>query len=337
MEFGRARPLGSLASLLVFAGLVTPAARADDWDPSGINYPPQSIAYYQAYDQRLQDVGWKLIHANAKFCEYTAASIGLQLQDVTTFGKPEIARQALNLSGDFAVATSANGSPADASGALVQNREISHLGGVDLNALSIDKKEKWARLKRVHDLLEKLLSDGSPVSIRFADGEEVHVAPVKVCAARFELAADNDILVGDDERVLIGIKSKVFTYAEDVFAAGLAHELAHTIFRHFGWHKRLGRRLSRVRMTEKEADRLMPWLLINASYDPRAASMFFREYQPSSGSFLFVRGSHPKWRDREEWVEAETTIIEPLMTTEGEADWRNHFVREIDPNLGNEP
>ena len=90
-------------------------------------------------------------------------------------------------------------------------------------------------------------------------------------------------------------------------------------------------------MTEKEADRLMPWLLINAGYKPSAASVFFREYQPTSGSFLFFRGSHPKWRDREEWVDAETAIIEPLMSGEGKADWRKPFAREIDPNQGTEP
>jgi hypothetical protein len=337
MQFGRGRPIGALAALLVLAGLPASTVWADDWDPSRITYPPKSIAYYQAYDQRLQDVGWKLIRANADFCENTVASIGLQLQDVTTFGKPDIARRALKLSGDFAVATSAKGSPAEASGILTQNREITHLGEVDLNAIPINKKEKWARLKRVHDLLDELLSDGSPVSIRFAGGEEVRVAPVKVCSARFELAADDDMLVGDDERVLIGIKSEVFTYSEDVFAAGLAHELAHTLFGHFGWHKRLGRRVSRVRLTEKEADRLMPWLLINAGFEPSAASVFFRKYQPPSGSFLFFRGSHPKWRDREEWVKAETAIIEPLMASEGKADWRRHFLREIDPNQGRKP
>ena len=178
MQFGRARLLRALAALLVFAGLAPSAAQADDWDPSRITYPPKSIAYYQVYDQRLQDVGWRLIRANADYCEHTVASIGLQLQDGATFGKPEVARQALKLSGDFAVATSAEGSPAEASGALVRNREITHLGEVDLNALSIDSKEKWARLTRVHDLLDELLSEGGPVSIRFADGDEVSVAPV---------------------------------------------------------------------------------------------------------------------------------------------------------------
>ena len=334
MRFGRARPFAIMGALLVCAGLLIPAVRADNWDPSRITHPPDSIAYFQAFDQRLQDVGWKLIRANAEFCENAIPSIGLQIQDVTTFGKPNLAREALKLSGDFSVATAAKGSPAGESAALTRNREITHLGGVDLNALPTDKKRKWARLKRVHGLLDELLSQGAPVSIRFADGDELRISPVSVCAARFELAADEEKLVADDERVLIGIKSPSFGYSEDVFAAGLAHELSHTVFRHRSWHKRLGRRFSRVRMTEKEADRLMPWLLINAGYDPRASSAFFREYRPASGSFLFFRGSHPKWREREKWVEAETAIIAPLMASEGKADWRTHFVREIDPNAG---
>lgn len=327
---------GVASALAAFAALPLAPAHADNWDQAKIEHHPRSIAYYQLHDQRLQDVGWRLVRGNAEFCERTIPSIGLQLQDATTFGAPDIARQALSLTGDFAVATSAQGSPSEVSGALSRNREVTHLGNTDLNALAIKRGAKWERLSRAHDLLDQLLSRGEPISITLTTGDSANIAPVSVCAGRFELAADSKTLVATDERVLVGMKSRVFTYPEDMFASGISHELAHTVLRHTEWLDRNGRNPSITRKTEREADRLMPWLLANAGYDPAAAARFFRDYRPNSGGVLFIRGSHPRWRERVAAVEAEVEVIRELMAVEGKADWRTHFRREIDPDQGRE-
>jgi len=320
--------------LAAFAVLPFAGAHADDWHASRAEHHPRSIAYYQLHDQRLQDVGWKLVRANAEFCERVIPSIGLQLQDATTFAAPDVARRALKLSGDFAVATSAWGSPSRDSGSLPQNREITYLGNTGLNGLTTQQGAKWERLKRAHDLLDALLASGEPISITFASGESAEIAPVSACAGRFELAADSKKLVATDERVLVGMKSEVFTYPQDMFASGISHELAHTVLGHTAWLDRNGRNPSITRRTEREADRLMPWLLANAGYDPAASIRFFRDYRPYSGGVLFIRGSHPRWRERAEAVEAELGLIRELMEREGKADWRTHFRREIDPGKG---
>lgn len=320
-------------SALLLCADGTAHANAKEFDASTITHHPRSIAYYQAYDQHLQNIGWKLARANADYCERTASSIGLQLQDVTTFSDPDVARQTLRLSGDFAVATSAQSSPAGADESLWQNREITHLGTANLNDLTTTKGAKWDRLKRAHDLLDQLLESRDPISITFASGERTEIAPVRACAGRFELAADNDKLVATDERVLIGLKSKIFAYPEDMFASGVAHEFAHMVLGHTAWLDRNGRKSRHTRLTELEADRLMPWLLANAGYDPAAAIRFFEDYRPPSGGVLFVRGSHPRWRERVEAVATELHQVRALIEREGKADWRTHFRRGVDPDL----
>ncbi|MHA7820699.1 MAG: M48 family metalloprotease [Erythrobacter sp.] len=292
------------------------------------------IERYQAFDQRLQDVGWTLLHRNAAFCERVIPSIGLQLQDMASFRAPDVARAALGLNGDFAVQTAAQGSPAARSGTFAQNREITRLERLDPNAWATEVKFDWRRLKRAHDHIDTMLAEHGGIAVHFANGESVRVTPVDACAGRFELAGRGDRMVATGERVLLGIESEAFTYDTDMFAAGLAHEVAHMVLDHTAWLDRNGRGMRNVRRTEREADRLIPWLLANAGYDPHAAPRWFEAFQPSSGSILFIRGTHPKWRDRAASVESEIAAVEALMASHGKADWSTEFRREIDPREG---
>ncbi len=54
-----------------------------------------AIARYQDADQRLQDVGWQLVRGNAGFCPRAVPAIGLQLQDMASYGAPAIVRRAI--------------------------------------------------------------------------------------------------------------------------------------------------------------------------------------------------------------------------------------------------
>ena len=60
-----------------------------------------AIGRYQDADQRLQDVGWHLARANAAFCPRVVPSIGLQLQDMASYGVPAIARAAWRMGWRF--------------------------------------------------------------------------------------------------------------------------------------------------------------------------------------------------------------------------------------------
>ena len=319
------------AALLLAAPLTAPLAAQQP-----IDYAAERavIGRYQDADQRLQDVGWQLARANAAFCPRVVPSVGLQLQDMASYGAPAIARKALGLVGDFAVQTAARGSPAAASGALIRNREITRLERFDPNQWPAGAQMDWQRLVRAHDHVEAMLTEHGGIAIGFADGAEVRLQPVEVCATRFELMGEGKRAVADGSRVVIGMGFPAFAYAEPEFAGVVAHELAHNVLGHDAWLDRNGRSSRNVRRTEREADRLMPWLLANAGYDPAAAANFMEQWGSRHDAGLKMRRGHDGWDERAEFIAAELPLIAEAMARDGQADWRQHFRREIDPAGG---
>jgi hypothetical protein len=293
-----------------------------------------AIGRFQDADQRLQDVGFQLARSNVGFCPKVVPSIGLQLQDMVSYGAPAIARAALGLTRDFAVQTAARGSPAALSGGFTRNREIVSLERIDPNTWPARAKMDWNRLVWAHDHIEAMLTEHGGIAVGFADGAAARLQPVEVCATRFELMGEGDTAVADGVRVVIGIDFPAFAYNEPEFAALVAHELAHNVLGHDAWLDTHGRSRRHVRRTEREADRLMPWLLANAGYDPAAAARFWRQWGKQHDAGLLMVRKHDGWDEREEFVAAEVPLIADLMAREGRADWAAHFRREIDPSGG---
>jgi hypothetical protein len=320
----------------LLAGVLLFAAPLAAQPASPIDYAAEraAIGRFQDADQRLQDVGWQLARGNVGFCPKVVPSIGLQLQDMASYGAPQIARAALGLKGDFAVQTAARGSPAARSGAFTRNREITGLDRLDPNAWPAGKAMDWQRLVWAHDHVEAMLAEHGGIAVHFADGATERVQPVEVCATRFELMGEGGKAVADGKRVVIGIDFPAFAYDEPEFAALVAHELAHNVLGHDAWLDANGRSRRHVRRTEREADRLMPWLLANAGYDPAAAARFWRQWGKKHDAGLLMVREHDGWDEREEFVAAEVPLIAALMTREGRADWTRHFRREIDPAGG---
>jgi hypothetical protein len=305
-----------------------------NWDRIDLAQERGAIEQFQAYDQRLQNIGWKLVRANAEFCDKVVPSIGLQLQDMASYGSPEVARRALGLSGDFAVQTAAQGSPAALSGEYAANREITTIAGTNPNVWSAERRFEWQRLTRAHNLIDASLKEHDAIEIVFADGSKTVTAPVPVCASRFELMGEGKKAIADGNRVVIGIEFPAFQYEDDELAGLIAHELAHNLLGHTAWLGRNKRKRRHVRLTEREADRLIPWLLANAGYDPRGGKRFFEKWGPRNDGWIFRARTHDGWDERAEFVEAEIPTIEALMEEHGKADWRAHFRREIDPDKG---
>ena len=294
-----------------------------------------TIGRYQDADQRLQNVGWRLAQGNAGLCPRVVPSIGLQLQDMASYGAPAIARKALGLTRDFAVQTAATGSPAALSGAFVRNREITGLERLDPNSWPAKPAMDWTRLVWAHDHVEAMLTEHGGIAISFADGETVRLSPVEVCASRFELMGEGGKAVADGNRVVIGIGFPAFQYPEeDVFAALVAHEFAHNVLGHDAWLDRNGRSRRHVRRTEREADRLIPWLLANAGYDPAAGVTFMTRWGKAHDSAWLMVREHDGWDERAEFISAELPLIAEVTAREGRADWRRAFRREIDPQGG---
>ncbi|MBA4009065.1 MAG: hypothetical protein C0486_09840 [Erythrobacter sp.] len=328
-----------MRALVLAAMLAAPLAAAEA--PPAIDYTAEraAIARYQDANQRLQDAGWRLARANAAFCPKVIPSIGLQLQDMASYGGPDVARAALGLTRDFAVNAAAAGSPAALSGAFTRNREIVRLEGFDPNDWPATPPMAWERTTRAHDHIDAMLVEHGGITITFAGGEEARVTPVAVCASRFDLFADPDPdivarIYADGKRVWFGLASPNFSSAEPEFAAAVAHELAHNVLGHDAWLDRNGRKRRHVRLIEREADRLVPWLLANAGYDPEAGVRWMTVWGKEHDSGFKWRRTHDGWDERADMMAAEVPQVLALMAAEGKADWARHFRREIDPAGG---
>lgn len=288
-----------------------------------------ALTELQARDAQLFAVGWRLATANAAFCERAASALGLSVLDAGAFADPAAVRRQFGLSGDLAIGAVAPGSPAAAAG-LAANDTLVAIGEVDLAARFPHRKPAWQRLIDVTAALDAAASQ-SPVVLTVARSGALRtatIAAVPACPTRFEVLDSGGKAMAEGTRVIFGRRFPGFTYPEPEFAAAVAHELAHNLLRHRARLDGAGRSLGNVRLTEREADRLMPWLLANAGIDPAAATRFMERWGPRHDGGLFRNRNHEGWDERAAAIRAEVAKVEALMASEGKADWAKHFVRE---------
>lgn len=290
------------------------------------------LAGWQAKEARLFGIGWRLVTGNAPFCADAAPALGLLLHDTGSYAEPERVRAALGLRGPLGVQAVAAGSPAEGAGLKVNDTLVS-ANGTAVSTIPLDAERPWGRLARIHAVIDESLRQDGRAALRWrsSSGEEtmldVHGTPA--CPSRFELLSGDDQVVADGTRVLLGQEFAGFTYPDDLLAAAIAHELAHNLLGHRARLDRIGRSQRNVRATEREADRMMPWLLANAGYPPQAAADFMRRWGPSStggqlGGLLRAR-SHDGWDERIELIEGELPVIALQLAAKGRADWRTRF------------
>lgn len=281
-------------------------------------------------DTLLQTIGWKLLTGNVRQCEKTAPLSGILLQDAGAYGQPDVMRQMLGLSGDFFVQSVVAGSPAAAAGLTVGD-EIVAVDGSDLAQIPLSAQQRWMRLMVVEQRIAQSLAEDGRVTLSTARSDRaLTLEGLPGCASRFEMLTGNDKALADGDRIAIGADFVGFAYSEDEFAAALAHELAHNLLGHAQWLEGVGRKRKHIRRTEREADRLMPWLLANSGYDPAAAIRFMRRWGPRHGGGLFRRRTHDGWDERVGFIEAELPLVARSFSVHGSAAWSVDFRREIE-------
>lgn len=292
--------------------------------------PLSELADLQARDARLFAAGWRLVTGNAPFCDSASPAIGLLLHDAAAYGRPAEVRSEFGLSGDIGVLAVAPGSPAALAG-VAANDTLAAIDGRALDEAFPPSDPAWQRLVDIKDTLDAGLTEG-PVALEWARPgaarAQSSIAGIPACASRFEVLASGARAVADGSRVLLGRDFPGFAYPEDEFAAAVAHELAHNLLRHRALLEPLGRPRALVRLTERDADRLMPWLLANAGYDPHAAARFMSRWGPRHGGGLLRKRTHDGWDERVAFIETEIAAVERLMAEEGTADWSRHFVAQ---------
>ena len=290
--------------------------------------PSQSpLDVFQQQEDRLFQTGYRLALANAPFCQRRTHGVGILIHDAASYRRPDVVRAHFSLRGDVAIQSVATGSPAYNLG-IRQNDTLASVMGIDVEALANSGEKTWERAARINRMLAEPGPEGL-VHIARADDQgpatSFELEPVELCASRFELQSGNSKAAADGERVLVGDSFPAFAYSTPKFAAALAHEMAHNLLGHLDHFEKYGRRGGRVRKSERDADRLMPWLLYNAGYDPQAAVEFMREWGPRHGGGILRKRTHDGWDERVELIEAELPRIE-AVATDGKADWQIHFV-----------
>ncbi|MCL4672804.1 MAG: hypothetical protein KJZ64_07675 [Sphingomonadaceae bacterium] len=285
----------------------------------------------QRRDQILFEAGWRLATGNALFCDRSAPSIGALLSDALTYPEPAAARAALGLRGDIVVQAVAKGSPA-AHRHLPVGAALTVLDDRDIAAAFPPTEPRWQRLAAVNTALERALARDNVVELAWDEPDGAfafaRIRAVPACAVRFEVSGIGTRAVADGNRVVFGDRFPGFDWPEDEFAAAVAHELAHNLLGHREWLDRAGRSRTNVRFTEDEADRLAPWLLANAGYDPAAAVRLMQRWGPDHDGGLLRKRTHAGWKDRAEAIADELPLVtSALAAGSGKADWRSGFRR----------
>ncbi len=298
---------GALIAGALVAGLVPAAA--------------QPVDDLQRDDAFVQTIGWRLSHANARFCARAAPGIGLLLGDAQTYYDPAAVREAYGLAGDIAVAAAAADAPAARAG-LDANRAIAAVAGTPVGPPT--RKGRWDRVWGLQTLLEQTVAATGEVTLMLADGRSVTVPGAPSCAVRFILDDGKDNAGATRSQVRVGREALTQLGGDEALIAALiAHELAHAALDHETWLDTNGRSVANVRRTEREADRLSMWLLANAGYDPEAALRMIRQIGPR-GLFVIASPTHGKSRTRAREMAAEIAVLRAVP----DQDWAARFRRE---------
>lgn len=314
--------LAILAGVILLGATAGPVQAAD---------PRTPYLELQRRDQALFSAGWRLVTGNAPFCRTTVPAIGLLLHDRMTYSDPDAAGAALGLRGDITVQAVASESPA-ARGQVPVGAVLTALDNRTVATVFPPSVPRWKRLVTLHQAVDAALARDGAVELAWDErgraSDRARIRAVRVCPSRFEVTGLGQRAVADGERVVFGDRFPGFDWPEDEFAAAVAHELAHNLLGHRAWLDRAGRSRANVRLTEDEADRLAPWLLANAGYDPAAAVRLLQRWGPDHDGGLLRKSTHARWRDRADAIAAELPLIDRARATAGgKADWAAGFRR----------
>lgn len=297
-----------LAGFLMAMALAAPAAG-------------QPIDDLQRADALVQSIGWRLSHANSRFCQRAAPGIGLLLGDAQTYQDPALAREVYGLSGDIAVAAVAADGPAARAG-LDANAVVTAVA--DLPIGPPPRRGSWDRVWALQTQLEHTAAKTGAVALTLADGRTVTVVGASSCAVRFIVDDGKGNAGATREQVRVGRKSLAQLGGEEaLIAAMIAHELAHAALDHESALGSGRRSVASVRRTEREADRLSVWLLANAGYNPEAAVRMIGLIGPH-GLLVIASPTHGTSRTRAHDIAAEIMALRAAP----DADWATRFRRE---------
>ena len=306
-------------ALALGLGLAGPAAASED----GAN----PLAVFQVREGRLFDTGWQLARANRAFCRERVPSIGLLIHDAGNYAKSDEVRRALSLEGDIGVQAVATRSPAAHAG-IRRNVTILEIDGRAVDAGFAPTNPTVQRTLNIEATMAESLADGDLSLSLSPMPKKVVLRGVDVCKATFRLEPGKRAYAGD-QTVFFGHRFMGFDLDREAFAAAVAHELAHVVLAHPASKLAEDWGMGETRESERVADRMMPWLLYNAGYDPRGAADFMRAWGPRHSGGILRKRTHDGWDERLQMILEEIAILYAQIRRNrwqpGEADWASRF------------
>ena len=282
----------------------------------------------QRLDQRLHAAGYKLVSANAEFCERTVPNLGFLLHDLNQYGDTATARFAHDFSSAIAVNAVAPDSPA---AGLEVGDSLIAINGLLVEGIAIDEEKlaeeqaEYRRIAAINVMLRKAAAKGS-IQLSILRGglhQDIEMTAAQTCPSQFQIRVSEDRDASADGK-MVSISSTLAEYvlSDDELAAIAAHELAHNLLRHRdrlnaqdvnrGFFGQFGKSANRIKATEIEADRLSVWLMANAGYDPQAAIRFWTRYGKEHGKGIFSASTHYRWKKRVKLFEEEIAVMAKL-------------------------
>jgi hypothetical protein len=275
---------------------------------------PYLVRSWQGHDARLLTIGTRLAVANAPLCQRVQGSIGLMLTDFSQYAKPEQARAVLGLKGEVAVEAVASGGAAEAAG-LRAGDEV----------LAID----GASVAESDAAIDRSLSVRGTVTIRIArrgdTPRDVTISGTSTCRSRFSLSPSGQVAKADGVKIEIALPLLAELAVDDEAAAMVAHELAHNILGHNQRSSGQRNNYQAIKRFEREADRLAPWLMANAGYDPAAVPRFMMRWGERHDQGITRAPTHDGYRQRAETMAAELPAIAATRNQGALIDWRVRF------------
>jgi hypothetical protein len=284
------RPL--LAFVLIAAG------------PSADDQATSVVRALLQQDVAVATIGYRMATANVDLCVEHMVDSGMLIETLGQYGAAfrPAARQVLGLSDGPTVALVVAGSPAERAGLKPGDVLVDADGAPFAAAPPTSADGRFAGVEAAMTALDTALADGKA---RLT----IDLIGIAACKARFQLVpGDYADAVANGTWVQLSTRMAGFAKTPDELAAILAHELAHNA---------LGHRKAKAkvqRLQELQADRLMPYLMARAGFDPGAAVVLWRRFQAQRLGGLFPSATHPSWSDRVRAVESERARIAGLVS-----------------------
>jgi beta-barrel assembly-enhancing protease len=282
-----------------------------------------TLVALRTLDQGVAAIGHRLAVANLGLCADRQFLPGFSVHDLSQYDAAQrpAAIRAFGLDAGPGVLTLIAGGAAERAGLRLDDVLLAADGAAMPHGEALPARGGYAQMEQIHATLEQAFADGrAMLSLRRAGSPlSLAVEAVQGCASRFELIPGRSLNAKADGRY-VQVTTALAQYAADdqELAAILAHEFAHNILRHRarldaagvrrGVLRNFGRNARLIRETELEADRLAPYLLDRAGYDPEAAVRFWRRFG-NRGLNIFGSPTHGGWGRRVAAIEAELARI----------------------------